>query len=301
MKKVKTLKLYPIITIKESDELAGKMVTNNMVETLIDFDCDLYDAESGNCLAKFRKNVIPSQMCVDAYNNLKTAAMRTDSRPTASGADGEEKASQYRVRKDGQASKQTVSKSYVYSGVIGHYDRSPRHPFCRTTAFTMHEGPKYAKGLPLVRFVDAMYKKLMPKEYKLQRAMADKTAQDFVIKGTSFTTVTVNKNYSTAIHKDAGDFKDGFGNLVALRKGEFEGNYLTLPRWGVGFDLRNGDLLLMDVHQWHGNTPMLKHHESAVRLSLVMYYRENMIYCDTAKNETKKAQKRVKGTKLIKA
>lgn len=294
---IKKLKLKPIMSVEESDKLVGKQVTPDMLKTLITYDADIYDSESGKCLAKFRKGVIPGQLCVDAYDNLLGAALLTDSRGIASGEE-KGKASQYRIRKDGSPSKQTIAKSYVHSGVVGYYDRSTRFPYCRMTAFTMHEGPKYKKSLPIVHFVDEMYRRLMPKEYALQRKMADKTSKDFVIKGTAFTTVTVNKNYATAIHKDAGDFKEGFGNLVALRTGEFEGCYTTFPRWGVGFDMRNGDLLLMDVHQWHGNTPMLKHNEGATRLSLVMYYRENMHYCGTAKEETKRAANRKKGEKL---
>ena len=126
----------------------------------------------------------------------------------------------------------------------------------------------------------------------------DSTSEDFVIPGTSFTTVTVNKNYRTAVHKDSGDFKGGFGNLVALRKGYFEGGVICLVRWGIGFDLQNGDLLLMDVHQWHANTPLKLVDPKAVRLSLVMYYRENMIKCGTAKQELKKVKNRKKGDKL---
>lgn len=293
---MKRLIVKPIMSVEKSDLLMGQMVTPDMVKQLITYDCDVYDKESGNCLAKFRKGVIPGSLCVSAYENFKGAAMLTDSRGVTTG--DEVKTTHYRTRKDGSASKQTVAKSFIHSGVAGYYDRSPRFPFCRMTAFTMNEGHKYAKGLPIVYFVDKVYRKLMPKEYKKQKKLADQTSKDFTIKGTAFTTVTVNKNYATAIHKDAGDFKEGFGNLVALREGEYDGCYLTLPRWGVGFDLRNSDLLLMDVHQWHGNTPMIKQSHNATRLSLVMYYRENMIHCETARKENERVRNRKRGSKL---
>jgi hypothetical protein len=66
----------------------------------------------------------------------------------------------------------------------------------------------------------------------------------------------------------------------------------------VAFDMQNGDVLLVDVHQWHGNTP-IKADPGAVRLSLVMYYREKMIHCGTMEEELKRVQKRKKGDKLI--
>ncbi len=71
-----------------------------------------------------------------------------------------------------------------------------------------------------------------------------------------------------------------------------------VPKWGVAFDLQNCDLLLVDVHQWHGNTPIQKIDQDAVRVSLVMYYRKNMISCGTSEEEVNIAKRRVLGSKL---
>lgn len=297
MSKVKILRLAPVMSVEQSDQLQGKMLTRDDCKMLINGDTDVFDSESGKCLAKFRKGIIPAKLLVEAYENLLPAAKATDSRGLAGGEE-EGRASQFRQKKDGTISKQSVAKSYVNSGIAGYYDRSTRFPYCRQTAYTQHQLGAFTNALGIVRFVDHCYKRLMPVEYRAQRKIADSTSKDFKINGTSFTTVTVNKNYRTAIHKDSGDFKQGFGNLVALRHGEFDGCYLTLPRWGVGFDLHNSDLLLMDVHQWHGNTPMTPLTPDAVRLSLVMYYRENMVYCGTAKQEVERARNRKVGTKL---
>lgn len=296
---MKILNIKPLMTVEESDLLEGKLVTNEMVKTLIDFDCDVYDKESGKCLAKFRRQIIPPHLQMSAYNSLLSAAHSTDSRGVAGGKDeADGLSSKKRVNKDGRVSKQSIAKAFVNSGVAGYFDRTTRFPNCRLTAFNKHHMDKFIEAYPIIRFVDAQYEKLMPVEYKRQRKMADKTSRDFTIPDTSFTTITVNKNYRTAIHKDAGDYKEGFGNLVALRKGLYEGCHLTLPRWGVAFDMRNGDLLLMDVHQWHGNTPMIKVDHNAVRLSLVMYYREGMKHCGTMREELKRVKNRKKGEPL---
>ena len=287
------------MSVKDSDKMEGVMLEEKHCKLLIDYDADVVDAETGKVLAKFRKGIIPGSICAQAYTNLLKAAVITDSRGVATGKDDKTGMnSKFRVNKDGRVSKQSIANGFVYSGVAGFYDRSTRFPYCRATAFTHHELKKFKAAYPMFKLVDSYYKKLMPAEYAKQRAQADKTAKDFIIPGTSFSTVTVNKNYRTAVHKDAGDFKEGFGNLVALRDGVYTGNHLVLPRWGVGFDLRNTDLLLMDVHQWHGNTPMVKGDKDAVRLSLVMYYRENMISCGTMKQEVERARKRKKGDKL---
>jgi hypothetical protein len=250
-------------------------------------------------LAKFRKKVIPANIQLLAFNNLLEAATSTDSRPVAGGKDDRDnKASRMRIRKNGSVSKQSIAKNFVNSGVAGYYDRTTRFPNCRLTAFTRHHLEEFKQAYPIIKFVDNAYSQLVPDKYKLQRAMADKTAKDFVIPGTSFTTVTVNKNYETAVHKDAGDFQKGFGNLVALRKGKYTGCHFVLPRWGAGFDMQNGDLLLVDVHQWHGNTPLIKHEREVTRLSLVMYYRQNMINCGTMEQELNRVKKRKKGEPL---
>jgi hypothetical protein len=313
--KVKVVKLKPIMTVEESDSYAGKHLSQSDCKTLFTEDVDVYDQETGKCIAKFRKNVIPPAVQIAAWDNLLIAAKPSSNRGTSGGKeeigtggykikkDGTVSktwysASALKIRSNGKLSKTSESINQVNSGIIGYFDRNARTPLCRLTAFNQQHMDKFKKAYPMIKLVDNFYKELMPKEYKAQRSLADKTSQDFVIKDTAFTTVTVNKNWQTAVHKDAGDFEGGFGNLVAIRKGNYSGCHFVVVRWGCGFDLRNGDLLLVDVHQWHGNTPLIKEDKNATRLSLVMYYRENMIKCGTMEEEIKRAKTRKHGTKL---
>ena len=108
--------------------------------------------------------------------------------------------------------------------------------------------------------------------------MAEKSSQDFIIKDTAFSTVTVNKNFRTAGHYDNGDLKEGFGNLGVISKGEYDGAITVIPRYGIGLDLKNGDLAIFDVHELHGNTETTTK-SFYERISIVCYYREKMIYC----------------------
>lgn len=298
MKKVKQVKIHPLMTVEESDQFEGVLLKQSDCRVLFTEDVDVYDAESGKCIAKFRKKVIPPSVQLTAYESLLPAASLTDSRGVAAGKNEEGYAKKLRVNKDGKVSKQNVSHIKIHSGVAGFADRSPRFPNCRLTAFNKHHLDKFKAAYPIIKIVDNTYAELMPDHYKLQRDLADKTSQDFVIPDTAFTTLTVNKNWQTAVHKDAGDFLDGFGNLVAIRNGTYEGCHFVVVRWGVGFDLQNGDVLMVDVHQWHGNTPMIKHEKEATRLSLVMYYRENMKKCLSMKEELKRVQKRKTGDQL---
>lgn len=313
--KVRKIKLNPILSDEETADLAGVHLSVDYCKHLYTENVDVYCAQSGKCLAKFRKGVIPKKVQKSAYENLKGAAPALDNRGVAAGWDEELVQSvvkregalgyvrdpgslRFRLKlKDGTISK-TNRAVPVNSGVIGYMDRNPRFPNCRQTAFNQKHFDKFKRAYPIIKCVDNLYAELMPKEYALQRSEADRTSKDYVIKNTAFTTVTVNSNWQTAVHTDKGDFEQGFGNLVALRAGEFKGGYFVLPKWGFGFDLRNGDILLADVHQWHGNTPIIKVDKGAVRLSLVMYYRKNMIYCGTADQELEIVKNRKRGQKI---
>ena len=110
------------------------------------------------------------------------------------------------------------------------------------------------KAYLLLKIIDSCYQKLRPVEHEIQRKEALKS--NYHIDNTAFSTITVNANFQTGLHKDSGDFTGGFGNLVITEKGEYQGGYTLFPQFGVGFDCRMRDFLAMDVHQWHCNTPL---------------------------------------------
>ena len=296
--KPKIINIKPVLSDKEADKLKGRLLSESDYNTLITYDADVYCEETGMCIAKFRKKIIPSNIASRGYNNLKDAAQHTNNRGIGSGDVHKGDDETTRIKKDGTLSNTKKASQVTQSGIIGYFDRNPRFPYCRQTAFNEHHLNKFKEAYPIIKFVDVKYKELMPNHYKLQRDLADETSKDFVIKDTAFTTITVNKNWQTAVHKDSGDFEKGFGNLVVLRKGKYVGGYFVVPKWAVAFDIQNCDLLLVDVHQWHGNTPIKKLDENATRVSLVMYYRRNMIHCGTAEEEIDIVKHRLQGQKL---
>lgn len=115
---------------------------------------------------------------------------------------------------------------------------------------------------------------LLPENYNKQKEVIKKIDPNFIINDTVFTTITVNKNFRTALHKDKGDCKEGFGNLIVCSKGSYKKSYTLFPQYGIGIDCREGDFLLMDVHQWHCNAPI---EGDGIRLSFVFYLREKML------------------------
>lgn len=298
--KINKIELPPIMTDAKADAMSGVLLDEMSYRRLFTTDVDVYDKATGQCIAKFRKGAIPGKLVKSGYDNLLSAAVLTDShRGTASGLkDGV--VMKPRVLKSGKISNTLIaSVEKNETGIAGYFDPSARFPNCRLTAYTRYHFDKFKLAYPLIKHVDKMYAELMPVHYKKQRKAADSSSKDFVIPGTAFSTITVNKNWQTAVHKDKGDFKDGFGNLVALRDGKYTGGYLVLVKWGCAFDLQNGDLLMMDVHQWHGNTPIVKDNERVTRLSLVMYFREKIVYCGSLKEELHKVQNRKRGDSIL--
>ena len=295
--KVKEYRVSPRLSDEEVNKLRGDLLGEKDYNVLFTENADVYCSETGNCIAKFRKKVIPPNIAKDAYESLKSVSALSSNRGSSAGLKDNGKATAMRLKKDGTQSNTNIA-GQVNSGIIGYFDRNARFPYCRQTAFNEKQFSKFKQAYPIIKLVDTKYSELMPENYALQRAIADDTSKDFVIPNTAFTTVTVNKNWQTAVHTDKGDFEKGFGNLVVLRKGRYTGGYFVVPKWGVAFDLQNCDLLLVDVHQWHGNTPIHKIDEDAKRVSLVMYYRKNMIACGTAEEEMQIVKNRKEGDKL---
>ena len=163
----------------------------------------------------------------------------------------------------------------VMSGVAGYYNRYPRIPYGRATAYTEKHPEEFAKSFPFLRKLDHCFSELLPTLWANQRACADKLDPRFVIDDTVFTTLTVNHNFRTAAHLDAGDLAKGFSNLSAVGKG-WEGGELVLPQYKAAVDLRQGDLLLVANHTAiHGNVAI--EGKNPDRMSIVAYFREDML------------------------
>lgn len=251
-------------------------------------------------LVKFRKNVIPDELCKVGIANLKKAAMKKhDNRGAAAGPLDPKKmplyakdpsmwieASKFRIKQYKSLVNGTLVNNSLgnqsTSNIIGYFDKPDRNikenaPPCRETAFTSQQVNKWKKCIPLIQSIDKQFKLLVPDRYAVQHKRAHATP--FHIKGTSFSTVTINYNWRTGLHTDKGDLPEGFGNLVVLEEGKYEGGYTGFPQYGICVDARNGDFLGMNVHEWHSNTEIKPITKDYTRLSLVCYLREKMIRC----------------------
>ena len=144
----------------------------------------------------------------------------------------------------------------------------------RETRFNMDYPEKFKKMLPLIKEIDKYYEEYVPENYKKQRKKANQTP--FRIPNTAFTTITINVNFQTTVHTDKGDDAEGFGNLAVIERGKYKGGETCLPQYGIGVDVRTQDILYMDVHEAHGNLPLILETPDAQRLSIVCYLRHNI-------------------------
>ena len=275
---------------REIKDLQNTFAKKEHYDTIIDYDCKVYN-RLGEPVLYFIKNYIEPEVLENAFVSMESAAAATNNRGMASG--GERKK---RVLKDGTIGR--VSQTYVpgtdiklqvLSGIAGYFDRSAHYDFCRKTAFNKHNLDKFNKAMPLIETVDRGFKEFVPERHKKQRRMIKATDPNYRIGDTAFTTITINKDYRTAYHYDDGDYPQGFGNLVAYCR-DIEPMHLVLPRYGVGVHLDTNDLLLVNVHELHGNTEFIPNGANPIRLSFVMYYRENMWKCLPPKEELERIQ-----------
>ena len=269
---VKTL----TVSKKVSDEIMTNKIANtyvkpSMIDKIVRDDVDVF-TDTGKLLLRFRKNVFPQNHIDEFYDNvISFATTPTMNRGSATGSNA----------------KNVYENPKIMTNILGFFDRFPpnykmsfkkagiKAPLeVRKCRFNLDYPEKYEKVLPLIRDVDQLYKKYTPEHYKRQAAKAKQT--HFKIDGTSFTTVTTNVNFRTTIHTDKGDDDEGFGNLVVIEKGKYEGGETCFPQFGLGVDVRTGDVLFMDVHEWHGNLPIKLIDKDAKRLSVVCYLRKKL-------------------------
>lgn len=260
------------------DRLAGTRIDAGCIRedsqfTICGEDVNVYKPD-GSPLVIFRHNVLPSWVCRFALPSMFAAATPTDARGMAAG-----RGYHHDVKADGTVSN-TRRANEVLSGIVGYYDRKPpRHPHCRMTAYSASDVDGWVEMLPFISAVNDVFRDHCPERHAAQMEAVGATHPYWVIPGTAFTTMTVNRNFRTAVHKDEGDLKEGFGVMAVLERGGYAGGYLMFPKYGVAVDMRERDVILADVHEYHANTPIVGVEGEYDRISTVLYYRTNMRHC----------------------
>ena len=263
-----------IVSKKISDEkmadLKNTYIKPSQIDTILTDDTIVH-TEDGKLLLVFKKNKLKGGQ--EFYNTTShyVKSHPSSNRGSATGA------SMYNIYENPK----------VNTAIIGYFDKwAPKQKKTfrlkqkkpdidvRETLFTNKYPDKFKQLFPYINQINALYKENLPDYYKKQIKKANQI-HHYKIANTAFTTVTININYQTTIHKDKGDDEEGFGNLTVIEHGKYTGGEICFPQYGIGVDLREGDILFMNVHEWHANLPM-KFEKGAERMSVVCYLRKKV-------------------------
>ena len=300
---------------KELKELRGTFLGDEYIHDIINEDVDIFD-ENGKFILSFRKNILTKNKI--GFHNYKKFIGMSRGRGLAAGPINKD--SPYFKKRtlvetkgirtkyltpSGNVSKMKVNNP-VASVPLGYFDKL-KGPLgkdlpCRLTSYTKTNLDNFKEGLPFIQEISYNYRDIRPDEYTNQFNRGY-LQPDYMIDNTAFSTITLNRNFRTALHKDAGDY-GGIACLSVLEQGKYRGGLFMIPRYGLGINLREGDLLIADVHNWHCNSEIFTTKEDDIynnnmasdfnhlnkelygeekysRISFVCYLREKLIECDT--------------------
>ena len=317
--KVREVVVEPVMTGDEIKAREGTYFKDTEVKKVFDEDVDVYGVLDGKktLLARFRKHVIPNDLIKIGWEAYYQTAAASRNRGAAAGPIKVD--SNYwkkrkptdinkwsaRYMQDGKLSKMRVNNN-VFSSVLGYFEQTPFMGLpCRLTSYTQKYFHQYKHGIPFIQAIDKTFKRLIPDRHRKQLAAASEK-KAYQVADTAFSSITINRNFQTALHMDDGDFREGYGNLSVIERGKYSGGATLFPRFGIGFNVRTGDFLAMDVHEWHCNTELYesaadkafnkklpKIHNDDVntgtlggdkpftRISFVCYLREKLRGCNT--------------------
>ena len=316
---VKKIIVKKIMSDKEIASREGDYFDEDHYKIILNKNADVY-TDDGKLLIKFRKNVLDKELGKKTAKLLKKAARKKhENRGASAGPLDRNKLSNYigefvnkgkfrtkfKSSKTGILSKQATS-NLSPSNIIGFFDKPDRNlkgkgAPCRLTAFNRDNPEVWKQVEPFLQLCDQQFSILTPDRHDKQLKQAQ-SVPEFAIDGTAFSTITINYSWRTALHRDVGDLVEGFGNLVVLKDPTNENDYTGcctgFPQYGVAVDVKHGDFLAMNVHEWHCNTefnPVNTEIKGKFnkrertngwyfnRLSMVCYLREKMARCKDMK------------------
>jgi Oxygenase domain of the 2OGFeDO superfamily len=283
-----------LVIKSQNKKWAKTFMDSTHYDQLIDEDVFIRN-EKGDPVLVLIKGAIALEKAGLAWMSLQKINAKTSNRSTATGITAVNN-----KKLDGTlAGTSEVPIGWeVNSSIVGYFERTVRMPYARPASWNRDDPVAFARLFPALQQASEYFRKLVPDRYKIQNKYVEKTNPAWVIPGTVFTTLTINKNFRTACHLDAGDLESGFSNMWVIKQGAVKGGHLVLPNYRVAVKLDNLDLVLFDAHEWHGNTSIILGSKDAVRCSVVCYYRTKMVDCGSPKEELRRAKNRKPGQSL---
>ena len=175
----------------------------------------------------------------------------------------------------------------THSRIFGYRPREKiRNDYCSSASLAVKQPDYHAELILFAHVLTKYYKKFMPKLYKIHKGIADDNVlDDWMIKGTPFSSGIVNKNNELHYHYDAGNFKDVYSNMVAF-KSNVSGGHLSIPEYDVGLEISTNSVLLFDGQKiLHGVTPIKLFNKNSYRFTVVYYTLKAMWNCEPLSKE----------------
>jgi hypothetical protein len=258
-----------LLTFADVDEYKLKILSG---------DC-VVQKPDGSPLLRLVKHALDAPLVKRSYDVVRAVKGDPSNRPEIFGRG----ASMRRIRIDGELSPRVATPREVTAYVGGRADLVGFYkyrknavtgaPPCRATGWTRKKPLLLSLLAPLVVAVDEVYRVELPVAYARQKAYMDSVADQWRLGNTVFSTLYAIKNLPTACHRDGFDFTGGFGVMSTF--GDFDGGALVFPRYRVGVNYQPGDVLLADVHELHGNLPLI----TGERVTAVFFARSGMDKC----------------------
>jgi hypothetical protein len=180
------------------------------------------------------------------------------------------------------------------SRVFGYLPRNTlKSDFCTTTSLAREMPHEHAAICKYGITMGEKYSKYRPETYEAHRElMKEKVLDEYAMRDTPFTSGIINKNNELKYHFDSGNFK-GVYSAMAVFKRDVSGGYLSMPEFGLGFELKHNSVFLFDGQEYlHGVTPIKQLSPQAARYTIVYYSMRQIWNCLPVSEEISRIRKK---------
>jgi hypothetical protein len=270
------MKVYDLKKINDCRHLLGQTPIKNEYDTLISEDT---------------KFMLEGQ-CIGIYINLPKNILKPLREATLSTKYVET----YRTRK----------ALPTKSSVFGALPRIPmRNDFCRFSNKTFEEKENMKKLMSFQKILCEVYKEHLPSLFEKDIEFVRKNIDDdYRLVDTPYTTVNINVNHAIKHHKDNGNIKGSYSNVLILKENCLGGE-LVLPEYRIALEQGDGALCIFrGQEEIHGVMPLTPLNKDFYRASIVYYTLAQLKHCYPYKEEVtrlniKKRERAVKRAKNI--
>lgn len=173
------------------------------------------------------------------------------------------------------------------SAIFGYKPKvTMRQDFCSAAAMAKSQSKEHFFITDFAKNLTNYYRDNFPDVFAShQKIVQEKIKDQWVIKGTPFTSGIINKDNPLKYHFDSGNFKGVLSNMVAFKK-NMSGGRLVIPAYNIKLEIADGSLSVFDGQSiLHGVSPFIKLNEKAYRYTVVYYTLEQMWKCNTIDEE----------------